>query len=97
MTGACKSDWETDSNTATWVNFTTLGESANSFKDPKGCNYHYVSTVKTITWTAITWEPAMIDEQLYEVYTWKENGASGSYISAWRILDDHLVPPTNEW
>jgi hypothetical protein len=80
----CNSDF--GPRAGTWVNFTELNENSDSFKDPKGCDYNYVYGVGTASWTTITWESTQITEQLFQVYTWKENASSGTTISAGRTL-----------
>jgi hypothetical protein len=92
----CKHDWTSDP-AGTWVDFLKINEDSNSFKDPEGCNYNYVSGTATVSGTTITWEPTMIEEQLYEVYTWKENVVYNSsdpktYTSAWRTLTWSIIP-----
>jgi hypothetical protein len=70
-----------------------LNEDPTSFRDPSGCNYNYIYGTSIHSWTTITGANADVIEQLYEVYTWKENSANPTtdFISAGRTLTGSLV------
>lgn len=87
--GTCTNTLEKSNSSGTWVKFSALNENADSFKDPKGCDYNYTYSVVEVDWKDIAWNTIKIEEQLFEIYTLEE-GTNSGVISAWRTLTWHL-------